>query len=224
MVVAIHQPNYIPYIGLFYKIMESDVFVFLDDAQFSKGNVHERNIVKSMKGECRLKIPVEYRFGDSIMKVRTKDELNWKEKHLKTLEDNYRLSKNFDEVYDMFSGLIEKDYSNLAEMNIAIITEICKSLEISTKFVRSSQLDVAGAKEERVIAICEKLGASEYISGNGARVYQEEEHFTSRGIKLTYSRYKPFEYPQLWSNDFLPNASILDYLFNCGFTTDRFEV
>ena len=92
MKISIHQPDYISYLGYFYKISKSDIFVFLDDAQFSNDNMHHWNRIKTPQGECRLKIPVEQHLGDPINRVRTKDELKWKQKHLKTLEMNYTKS------------------------------------------------------------------------------------------------------------------------------------
>ena len=86
MVISIHQPDYIPYLGYFYKMSQSDKFVFLDDAQYSNDNMHNWNKIKTPQGELRLKIPVENHLGDAINKVRTKDELGWREKHLKTIE------------------------------------------------------------------------------------------------------------------------------------------
>ena len=83
-VVAIHQPDYIPWLGLYYKMAHCDVFIYLDDAQYSNQGDHNVNLIKTPQGSCRLKVPVEQHLGDLICNVRTKDELKWKEKHLKT--------------------------------------------------------------------------------------------------------------------------------------------
>jgi len=216
VIISIHQPDYIPYWGYFYKILKADIFVFLDDVQFSNNNMHHWNRIKTPQGECRLKVPVEYRFGDKINQVRPKDELKWKEKHLRTIEMNYARADFFKEIYPSYKGILCSDYKTLADMNIAINSFICKFLGITPKFIRSSELNISTAKEERVIDICLALGGTEYISGNGAQAYQSESHFTERGVKLVYTDYYPFAYKQLW-REFLPNISILDYLFNCGF-------
>ena len=216
MKISIHQPDYIPYWGYFYKISQSDRFVFLDDCQFSNDNMHHWNRIKTPHGECRLKIPVEQHLGDPINKVRTRDELKWKQKHLRTLEMNYAKSDYFKEIFPAFYDVLIRDYTSLADINIAINQFICKGFGFNAEFYRSSEMSVDTVREERVIDICLSLGGSEYISGNGARAYQVEEHFTERGIKLTYADYQPFEYKQLWG-DFMPNMSVLDYIFNCGF-------
>lgn len=216
MIISIHQPDYIPYLGYFYKIYKSEIFVFLDDVQFSNDNMHHWNRIKTPQGECRLKIPVVCSFGDKINEVRTKDELQWKEKHLKIIEVNYRKSHHFNEIFPRYSELILKEYPNLAELNIAINRFICDGFGFNPNFVLSSELNIDSTKENRVIDICQALGGSTYISGNGAKAYQVDKNFESKGIHLKYTDYLPFEYNQRWG-EFMPNLSILDYIFNCGF-------
>ena len=95
---------------------------------------------------------------------------------------------------------------------------------IKTKILKSSDMDINTVREERVIDICLAVGGTEYLSGNGARAYQTESHFTDRGLKLTYLDYKPIEYKQIWPKvGFLPYMSVLDYIFNCGFDWEQVE-
>ncbi len=216
MIVAIHQPDYIPYPGYFYKLAKSDAFVFLDDCQFSNDNMHNWNVVKTPQGSVRLKIPVESHLGDNINVVRTKDELKWKEKHLDIIFHNYKKSPFYDEIMPEYSEIIKKEYANLSELNIAIVKYMCEKFGFAPKFYKSSDMNIQTRREERVIDICAALGATEYLSGHGASVYQVPEHFSDRGIKLTYTDYEPIKYSQLWG-EFLPNMSIVDYVFNCGF-------
>lgn len=222
MIVSIHQPDYIPYIGYFYKIAQSDIFVFLDDAQFSNDNMHHWNRVKTPQGECRLKIPIGYSFGDNINQVRTRNELKWREKHLKTIKMNYSRAEHFNAVFSQFKEIVMGEYSSLAAMNIAINRFICDGFGLKPKFYRTSEIDINTVKEQRVIDICLAVGGKTYLSGNGARAYQVDEHFSDRGLTLLYTNYRPFEYKQLWS-EFIPNMSILDYVFNYGFDWDHID-
>ena len=219
MNVGIHQPDYIPWLGLFYKMYLSDVFVHLDDAQYSNEAAHNFNKIKTAQGELRLKFPVEYHLGDPINTVRPKYELKWREKHLKTMEMNYTKARFFKETFPELKDVFMVDYPNVAELNIAINEYIAGKFGIKPKFVRSSDFNMTSVREERVIDLCVAVGGTRYISGNGARVYQEEEHFTSRGVELTYLDYKPIEYPQVWK-EFLPCMSVVDYIFNCGYDWD----
>ena len=220
MIVSIHQPDYIPYLGYFYKIEKSDLFIFLDDVQFSNNNMHHWNKIKTPQGECRLKIPVKYDFGDHINEVSTKDQLNWKQKHLKTIEMNYSRCRYFNEIFKEFKMILLENYTNLSYMNIAINMHICKKFEFKTNYQLASNFAIKTKKENRVIDICKAAGANTYISGNGARVYQSSEHFKDNGINLVYTNYSSFEYDQQWKG-FLPNLSVLDYIFNCGYDWER---
>jgi len=219
MIISIHQPDYIPYLGLFYKISKSDTFVFLDDAQYSNDNVHNWNRIKTPQGECRLKIPVIQHLGDPINRVKTHDELKWKEKHLKTIEMNYGKAVHFGEIFPAFAELLMKDYDSLADLNVAITSWIVKQFGFCVKIHRTSEMEIHSVQETRVIDICVMLGGTTYISGNGARAYQVEEHFTSRGVALQYTDYHPVDYKQLWMKrcGFLENMSVIDYILNCGF-------
>lgn len=218
MIVSIHQPDYIPWLGLYYKMAHSDVFVYLDDAQYSNEADHNVNKIKTPQGQFKLKVPVEQHLGDLICNVRTKDELKWKEKHLKTLKMNYAKAPFFEKIFPGFEDVILSHSGSIADLNMAINRYICGGFGIQTKILKSSDMEIHTAREERVIDICLAVGGTEYLSGNGARVYQTESHFTDRGLKLSYLDYKPVEYQQLWpKTGFLPCMSVLDYIFNCGF-------
>ena len=224
MIISIHQPDYISYLGYFYKMSMSDRFVFLDDCQFSNDNMHHWNRVKTPQGECRLKIPVENHLGDLICNVRTKDELGWKQKHLKTIEMNYSKAPFFAEIFPKFKELVAAEYKSIADMNIAINTWIAREFGFKCEFYRSSEMNIDSVREERVIDICVALGGDTYISGHGAAVYQVDEHFSQRGVKLVYTDYKPIEYRQQWKKvGFFPYMSVLDYIFNCGFDWQQVE-
>ncbi len=225
MIISIHQPDYISYLGYFYKMSKADRFVFLDDCQFSNDNMHHWNRVKTPQGECRIKIPVENHLGDLICRVRTKDELGWKQKHLKTVEMNYLKAPFFAEIFPKFKKIIMADYKSIADMNITINTWIAREFGFKCEFYRSSEMNIDTVREERVIDICKALGGDTYISGHGAAAYQVEEHFTDRGVKLVYTDYKPIEYPQLWNKQcgFVPCMSVIDYIFNCGFDWEAVE-
>lgn len=222
MIVSIHQPDYIPWLGLYYKMAHSDVFVYLDDAQYSNMADHNVNVIKGPNGSMRLKVPVEQHLGDLILNVRTRDELKWKDKHLKSLQMNYSKAPFFQEIYPGLAIVIETHEGSIAELNMAINRYICDGFDIHPQIMRSSDMSITSLREERVIDICKYVGGTEYLSGNGARAYQTEEHFAEKGLKLTYLDYKPITYKQLWG-EFVPCMSVLDYIFNCGFDWDYVE-
>lgn len=219
-IVSIHQPNYIPWLGYFYKIFQSDDFVFLDDVQYSNKGMHNYHYIKTPQGPFRLKYPVNQNFGDMICDVTSKDNIGWKEKHVKTLENNYRKAAYFDEIIEDYKSIIYKEYTNIAKMNAALITFIVSKFGINTNFIFSSDIKLDSTRQDRILDICNHLNASVYYSGTGAKAYQDETDFTNRGVELRYSIYKAFEYPQFFG-DFQSNIAIIDYLMHNGYDWDR---
>jgi hypothetical protein len=222
MVISVHQPNYIPWIGYFYKILKSDVFVFLDDVQYIRGGFINRNRIKTHQGVSWLTIPVDSKgkYGCSINDIKTKDDLNWKENHLKNIEMNYKRSDYFDDFYSVFKDCLAKSCDKLSDLNIAIIKTICSLLNIKTEIILSSDLDIKEASTERIIRICKMLGADKYLSGTGGSNYQDEKMFEDNSIELIYSNFHEKQYKQLWG-DFTGSLSVIDYIFNCGYELEK---
>lgn len=215
-IISIHQPNYIPWLGYFYKIAQSDIFVFLDDVQFSNQGMQNYHYIKTPQGPLRLKIPVHYAFGDNINQVLPNNHLDWKMKHLKIIEGNYKRSTHFEEIFNDLEFLFNSEYDNIAVFDRLIIEFVCKKFGISTKLINSSELNIRTSREEKILDICDSLNCKIYYSGSGARAYQNEDNFFQRGIELRYSKFQPFEYTQLWG-PFQANVTVVDYLMNCGY-------
>jgi len=215
--IAIHQPNYIPWLGYFYKIYQSDIFVFLDDVQYSNKGMHDFHYIKNPQGRFRLKIPVKVNFGDSISEVKLNNNIKWKENHLQQIESNYKKSPYFNEVYQDLLRIFNQNNEALSELNIRLIELISSKFGITTDFVKSSDLSILeNEKNSRILSICEHLNANVYYSGMGASVYQTVDSFSANGVELRYSTFKPFKYSQFWG-EFESNISILDYLMHCGY-------
>ncbi|MBS3742318.1 MAG: WbqC family protein [Candidatus Cloacimonetes bacterium] len=217
---AIHQPNYIPWLGYFYKIAKSEKFVFLDDVQYPRGQSYSnRNRIKTPNGPTYLTIPISIPSGNkgkvSYKEVKFANN-RWKRKHLKTLEFNYKRADYYDEVYPFVENIIQKDLS-FAELNMQLIKEICKYLNIATPTYKlSNLLNDYGSKTRLIIDIAKELEANTYLSGTGGgKEYNDRELLSKNNIKLIYSDFEHPQYKQLWG-DFTPNLSILDLLFNCG--------
>lgn len=220
-IIAIHQPNYIPWLGYFFKIYQSETFVFLDTVQYSNKGMHDFHYIKNSQGRFRLKIPVKCNFGDNIQEVILNNTISWKENHLKQIEYNYKKALHFKIVFNDLNELFIHDDTTLVNFNARIIKFISEKFNISTNFINSSDLDFdAQSKNDRIFEICKKTNATVYYSGTGAAVYQNENDFKEHGIELRYSTFKPFIYPQLWGN-FESNVSVIDYLMNCGYDWER---
>lgn len=222
MVVSIHQPNYIPWLGYFYKIQKSDVFVFLDDVQYIRKGFINRNQIKTHQGIAWLTIPVENKgnYGSLINEMKIRNDLSWQENHLKNIEMNYKKSDYFNDFYSIFEDCLRKNYDNLAELNIEIIKTLCRLFHIKTEMILSSELNVKETGTERLISICKLIGANKYLSGSGGAKYQDEKIFEENAIQLDYSDFREKQYKQLWG-DFKGSLSIIDYIFNCGYDIEK---
>jgi len=215
MKVAIHQPQYLPWPGYFNKILQADIFVFLDDVQYKKNEWQNRNRIKSATGEIWLTVPVHYRFGQKINEVEIDNKIFWQKDHLKTISVCYRKAKYFDKFFPYIEKLLSKKYKMLVEVNIESINIILSYLGINKKIVLSSELKVEGEKTKRLVNICKKLGCDIYISGSGAKEYLVVEEFKKNNINVLFQEYTTPEYPQLFGK-FIPNLSIIDMIFNVG--------
>jgi len=220
MIFSIHQPNYIPYTGYFYKIAVSDVFVILDTVQYPRGqSFSARNRIKTPQGISFLTIPITIpreKEGKVIYtEVKFSDD-KWKAKHLKTIELCYKRAAHFPAIFEIYSHVLNS-ITDFTELNIGLIEAFCKYLEIHTRFVRLSELlETFGNKTNLIIDIGNSLGAKTYLSGTGGgKEYNDEKLLNENGFELVYSKFKHPVYTQLWG-DFVPNLSVIDFLFACG--------
>ena len=217
-IVAIHQPNYAPWLGYFTKLARADMFVFLDDAQYSK-NSYINRVQIDARGEGHwLTIPVRYRFGDPINRVRAADE-HWRRSHLDALRTQYIDAPFFSEVLswldEAFARLADGD---IATSNQSLIEAIAVRLGIQRQFVRASEFATGSTRgDDRLIAILQSIGPNaRYLSGKGGDKYQDPYKFAAAGIKLLYNDFVHPRYDQ-GHPDFLPGLSVLDTLFRLGF-------
>jgi len=215
MIVGIHQPQYLPYIGYFDKIDRADIFVLLDDVQFKKNEWQNRNRIKSAQGWQWFTVPVLYRFGENISEVKINNKIDWKKKHLTSLITNYSKSECFKEYRAFFEETYTKDWERLVDINMYLIYYLIKQLKIKTEVVNSAKFKIKEEKTDRLIAICKEVGADTYLSGDGARDYLEIEKFKKANIEVIFQRFKHPTYNQLYG-EFEPYMSVIDLLFNCG--------
>jgi len=214
MRVGIHQPNYIPWGGYFYKVLHSDVFIFLDDAQYTKNSLINRNKIKTAAGAAWLTIPVKGSISKTIHEIGFAVD-SWANKHISTLQMNYAKAPYTKDYLPQIAECMLKPYDNLANHNIPLIQMIAGFLGAKCVFLRSSEMKAEGKSDKKLAAlVCEAEGTV-YLSGKGGANYQSEETFAQNGVKLAYTNYVQREYPQLWG-PFEANLSILDILFNCG--------
>lgn len=220
MIFTAHQPNFLPYLGVFYKIYMSDNLALLDNIQYSNEGLHNANYIMINKEKKKITVPVSYKFGDKIKDVKIDKNNRWKKKMLTSIQMNYSKSEHFDEVYELIKEEIEKDYEYLVDLNINLMKKILDKLEIKTKiYIESKDFEEKDEKNERLIYQCKKTNSNVYLSGKGGKSYNNEEEYNKNGIKIIYNKYDEIEYDD--SYDYKSNYSILDYLFKKGFVIPK---
>ncbi|ELY59669.1 WbqC-like family protein [Natronococcus amylolyticus DSM 10524] len=211
--VAIHQPNYLPWLGYFEKIRRSDVFVLLDDAEYTSGSWINRNRIKTPHDWTWLTVPVRGTSG-AIADVEIVDD-GWRETHRKSLQASYGGAAHYEEFAAFFAATYARSWESLCELNVHLVRQLADRLGLDCEFVRASTLEVDAAGSERIVRLCEELGADRYYSGEGARSYNDHARFEDAGIALEYQSFDPPRYEQRFG-EFLSNLSIVDPLMNLG--------
>jgi hypothetical protein len=226
-ILAIHQPNYFPWLGYFFKIYASDIFVLLDDVQFAKEGLTKRTFIRKEIGQSEKKyltIPVKKASLDtSIVDIKIDHSKNWSSVHLANLKQTYCNAPYFNEYYPLIINILEnaKAFHNLSDLNIHCLFEMTKLLNLTINFHKSSNLPVNGKKFLYIENLIEYLNADVYLSGMGAKSYNQIEYFERAEKRLIYNAFFPYlqdiKYPQK-EGEFLNGLSILDALFNIGAT------
>lgn len=194
-------------------------FVIYDDAQYTKRDWRNRNLIKTADGLKWLTIPVEVKnkYKQAIKETKLTDNI-WINKHLKILKYNYSKAACYDEMIEWIYNIYKQCENKLflSELNLLLIKEISGFLGIKTKISFSSDYIIEGTRSGKILNICKQAGALEYLSGPAGKSYLDTVAFDKEGIKviwMTYSGYK--EYPQLYP-PFIHEVSILDLLLNMG--------
>lgn len=215
-VVSIHQPQYLPWIPYFAKIVQSDVFVILDSVQFQKNGVQNRNQIKTAQGAAWLTVPVKHDFGQAIQDVEIADR-HAVEKHIKTLQANYAKAPYFTEMAAVLNPILQQEHRHLVALNSSVLRAILTVLEYRGEVICASQLKSDGVASELIVNLCRAVHATEYLSGSGGKAYLQLDEFMRADIQVTFQSYPAWEYPQCFPKiGFVKDLSIVDLLYNVG--------
>lgn len=216
--IAIHQPYYLPWSGFFHKIVNCDIFVINDAIEYSKKDFTRRAKIDT---EAYLDVPLaQHSDFEKIVNLSVRDE-NWRHKHINKIINLYRNHPFFFDYIEHVEYFIlrTKFLTNLAEINIQILNDVLNFLNITRKIERTCNYDISGQKEEYVINIVKHFGGDIYISGAGAKSYQQNENFEKNNIKLVYQdmyhylQQNPYKQK---GKQFVNGLTFIDALFNIG--------
>ena len=222
MIITIHQPEHLPWLGLFNKIAKAEKYVILDSVQYEKNYFQNRNRILGTNGVQWMSIPVSNKghMNGSIASTTISDDpknVRWKEKYLQTIRMSYGKYPFFNEVFPLLEECIRIDTPYFCEINIAIIKSFCDHLDIHPEYIRSTELNVDGLKSSLILDICKEVNTDIYIAGPSGRDYLDLDSFNEAGIRVVFNDYHYPEYPQRKTEQFISHLSALDLFMNVGF-------
>ena len=220
MKVAIHQPNFLPWLGYFHKMANCDTFVIFDNVQLPTGKSYEtRNLIKTKDGPQWLTVPV----ADKGKAVLIKDakiavDNRWQKKHFQSIKFSYQKAPFFNDYIKDLEKIYSGKWTSLCDLNVALIKLMKELLGTKTRLILSSEMTqdkLSGP--EKIFIILRELKADTYLSGSGSgsKRYIFPEEFKKNKINLVFQEFVHPVYPQL-GTEFIPNLSVIDLLFNCG--------
>lgn len=218
MIVAGHQPNYLPWLGFFDKMRRSDLFIIEDNVQFERQGFTNRNRIMTADGVRWLSVPIEHASKPLLInevKIANIGEPDWGNRHWLTLKHSYCKAPYWSEFCDFFQQTYEREWTMLIDLNMHLIKGIMGFLKIDKSLVLGSSLGAQGKKTELIIAQCKQLGADVQLSGNGCKDYIDSKRFEQEGIKLIFQDFSHPIYAQTCAG-FVSNLSAVDYLFCTG--------
>jgi hypothetical protein len=222
MIVAIHQPHFLPWLGYLHRMAQVDAFVILDHVQFERRNYQNRTMIR-MNDEARwLTVPViqhsqKERILDKQVDNRLEGAKWWSSAHFATLRHAYREAPFLDAYAPRFKQLFERRFDRLVDLNQAWLDLLREAFGISTPLLKSSELAVEGARGDLILNICRAVGADTLMVGfGGSRGYLDTDAFARAGISIVHHQFTHPEYRQAGKAPFLKGLSAIDMLFNCG--------
>jgi hypothetical protein len=223
MIVAIHQPNFLPWLGYLDRMIRADLFIMLDHVQFERRNYQNRTRILLDGNSHWLTVPVQQhsqleRIVDKRIDNPPADVVRWwAADHVRTLRHAYRGAPFLDHYAAPLQDLLMSRREHLVDLNLASLRFLRDAFDINTPMVRSSELNVGGARSELILNLCKAVGADTYLAGmGGSRTYLDCMAFARAGIEVTWQDFRHPRYAQCGGGEFVGGLSAIDLLFNHG--------
>ena len=213
MVVTIHQPDFLPWLGFFKRWKQSDIYIVLDDVQFIRRGWHHRDKIKTVHGAEWLTVPVKKRsrYYQKISEVEIDYHENWQQSHFGIVKAAYSKAKNFDLVFDVLTNIYSKNHRFLIDLNMDFLKFCAAQLGIDTPVLKASTYSTKETKSRKLLELVNAVGGSVYLTGSGSMDYLDEKIFLDAGVEVKWQKYEHPIYPQLHGK-FERMLSVLDYL------------
>ena len=217
MRVAIHQPEYLGYLGFYNKMMNADAWIVLDNVQLAKRDFVRRNRIRGSNGPMWLSIPVitKGRYYQLIQEVEVDNTQSWRKSHWKSIQYQYQRAPYFEQYAEQLASIYESEWRLLADLNIAVIKTMTRLLGVERPTYVASQLGVSGNSSQLLADLTQAIGGDVYLSGPMGRDYLDESLFRERGLQIEYNDFTHPVYRQA-QGEFVPYLAAIDLLFNYG--------
>ena len=214
MIVTIHQPEHLSYLGFWDKISSAETLVLLDCVHYEKNYFQNRNLIYGSNGKEYITIPVSSEVCDiKDKKVSSEWITRGRRKLLGSIKNSYSKHKFFEDLFPELEKVYNKNYTYLIDYNVDLLYLMMEKLSIETMVVFASELNVKGRSGELLSNICKSIGASKYISGKSGKDYLDESLFD---IPIEYQAFQHPTYEQKGSIGFIPYLSVIDAYMNVG--------
>ena len=207
------QPYLLPYVGYFQLIAAVDVFIVYDDVKYTKKGWINRNRMLQNGADVMFSLPLK-KDSDSLDVVERELAADFnREKLLNQFKGTYRRAPYFDQTFPLIEQIVRYEDENLFRFLHHSIVKTCEHLDIKTEIKISSgiTIDHTLQSQDKVLALCEAVGASTYVNAIGGIDLYSKEMFREMGIELKFIKSKPFEYAQFGA-EFVPWLSIIDVM------------
>lgn len=213
MIVTIHQPDFLPWLGFFDRWKKSDIYVVLDDVQFLRRGWHHRDKIKTANGSIWLTVPVlkKGKYDQLIRDVRIDNSTNWCQDHLRAIEFNYKKAPNFGYCFKKMIEIYNRKHPFLIDLNMELLNFLASELAITTPTVFASEFNIKSKSTQRLLELVKSVNGSIYLTGMGSKDYLDESLFRKENIQVMWQEYTHTVYTQLHGK-FIPMLSSLDYL------------
>jgi len=223
MIVAAHQPAFLPWLGYLDKLAKADVFVVMDDLQYEAQNFQNRNRVKIIAGSTWITVPLRRgaqgdRILDKVIDNAGSRRHHWQHRAWRTLEVHYGKTPFFEQYKDELKDVFTRRWDRLVDLDLHMLELARRWFGITRPIVRASTLGLSGQKTERILDMCKKVGAKLYLSGaGGSSDYLDTSAFERAGVGLMWQTFRHPTYPQRYPQvGFVSHLAFVDLLLNCG--------
>lgn len=223
MIVAAHQPHYLPWLGYLAKVAAADLFVVMDDLQYEAQNFQNRNRIKLNHGPHWLTVPLERgaqteRICDKRIDNRGRGRHHWQHRAWQTLRVHYGAAPFWSRYAGALREVYARPWTTLVELDLHLLRLHLDWFAIRTPVVAASTLGLAGQKTDRIVSLCRAVGAGVYLSGTGgSRAYLDVAALARAGVRVAWQRFRHPTYVQRYpARGFVSHLAALDLLLNHG--------